>query len=138
MKLNSLPLWPLLSLLFYRFDALHLLTSQPLGSITTNDLLIITSQVPKPPSLPTQEDDEEDGWSDLPSDSEDLFFMEPNEIQDFLREKKRKKLEMEREKRLEAIEKERGSLEEEERKRKRGNEVGFRLLFAMSLISNQF
>lgn len=64
--------------------------------------------------------------------------MEPNEIQDFLREKKRKKLEVEREKRLEAIEKERGSLEEEERKRNRGNEVGFCLLFAMSSVSNQF
>lgn len=41
-------------------------------------------------------------WSDLPSDSEDMFFFSPDEADDFRREKKRKVMERTREERLKA------------------------------------
>ncbi|KAG6847911.1 hypothetical protein H0H93_004991 [Arthromyces matolae] len=40
------------------------------------------------------------GWSDLPSDNEDVFFLDPEEVDDFRRDKKRRHLEELREERL--------------------------------------
>ena len=54
-----------------------------------------SSSVPSAPESPT-------GWSDLPSDSEDMFFFSPDEADDFRREKKRKLMERTREERLKA------------------------------------
>lgn len=51
------------------------------------------------------------GWSDLPSDSEDTFFLNREEIEDYRRDKRRKVLENLREERLRALREER---EEEE------------------------
>lgn len=43
------------------------------------------------------------GWSDLPSDSEDTFFLQPDETEDYRREKRRKVLENLREERMKAL-----------------------------------
>ncbi|KAN0060134.1 hypothetical protein ACQY0O_008108 [Thecaphora frezii] len=72
-----------------RFDAVHLLPSLP-------------SKPPRTQPISPSSDSEE-GWSDLPSDSEDLFFLTSSEAADFLRQKKRNRLEDERQKRMAAI-----------------------------------
>ncbi|KAJ3486079.1 hypothetical protein NLI96_g4487 [Meripilus lineatus] len=43
------------------------------------------------------------GWSDLPSDTEDTFFFQPDEAEDFRREKRRKLIDQSREERLRAL-----------------------------------
>ncbi|KAG2119284.1 hypothetical protein DEU56DRAFT_974808 [Suillus clintonianus] len=43
------------------------------------------------------------GWSDLPSDTEDLFFFTPHEIEDYRREKRRRLIDRNREDRLKAL-----------------------------------
>lgn len=42
------------------------------------------------------------GWSDLPSDSEDTFFLSQDDIEDYRREKRRRLHEAQREERLKA------------------------------------
>ncbi|KAK7033916.1 hypothetical protein VNI00_012540 [Paramarasmius palmivorus] len=55
----------------------------------------------KPASAPTNDSDS-DGWSDLPSDAEDTFFLTPEEIEDYKRDKRRRDIERSREARLKA------------------------------------
>lgn len=43
------------------------------------------------------------GWSDLPSDSEDTFFFDPDETEEYRREKRRKLIDQSREDRLRAL-----------------------------------
>lgn len=43
------------------------------------------------------------GWSDLPSDSEDMFFFSPDELEDYRREKRRRLIDRNREERLRAL-----------------------------------
>ncbi|SPO32059.1 uncharacterized protein UTRI_02616 [Ustilago trichophora] len=62
-----------------RYDAVHLLTDLPKESISNN-----------PKSV--AETDEDAGWSDLDSDSEDLFYMTPLEVSSFLHNKAKAKL----------------------------------------------
>lgn len=42
------------------------------------------------------------GWSDLPSDAEDTFFLTPDEAEDIRREKRRRLIDRNREERLKA------------------------------------
>ncbi|KIJ26818.1 hypothetical protein M422DRAFT_785124 [Sphaerobolus stellatus SS14] len=71
-----------------RYDARLLLDSIP-GSSQRRD-------APRHPPSPT-------GWSDLPSDSEDIFLMDPGEAEDLRHEKRRKLLDTAREERLRAL-----------------------------------
>ena len=43
------------------------------------------------------------GWSDLPSDTEDTFFFDPDEVEEYQREKRRKLIDQSREERLRAL-----------------------------------
>lgn len=43
------------------------------------------------------------GWADLPSDAEDTFFLAPDEVEDYQRQKRRRLIEQSREDRLRAI-----------------------------------
>ena len=43
------------------------------------------------------------GWSDLPSDTEDMFFLSPEEVEDYHRVKRRRMMEQGREERLRAM-----------------------------------
>ncbi|KAJ7117891.1 hypothetical protein C8R43DRAFT_901770 [Mycena crocata] len=54
------------------------------------------------------------GWSDLPSDAEDMFFFAPDEAEDYRQEKRRKLLDQTREERLKARKAEDGEPEEED------------------------
>ncbi|KAF5375959.1 hypothetical protein D9615_008152 [Tricholomella constricta] len=54
------------------------------------------------------------GWSDLPSDNEDVFFFSPKEAEDFRRDKKRRHIDLAREERLRARRAEDGESSEEE------------------------
>ncbi|KAJ3503318.1 hypothetical protein NLJ89_g8489 [Agrocybe chaxingu] len=75
-----------------RYDARLLLDSLPASTPRAGTTLTSTMA---PPDSPT-------GWSDLPSDSEDTFFLNPDEVEDFQREKRRRELEKVREERLKA------------------------------------
>lgn len=44
------------------------------------------------------------GWSDLPSDTEDTFFLDPEEVESYNRDKRRRILDRDREARLRALE----------------------------------
>ncbi|KAF7290748.1 hypothetical protein MIND_01315500 [Mycena indigotica] len=68
-----------------RYDARLLLDSLPK----------VKQQQPPLPASPS-------GWSDLPSDSEDTFFLSPDEADDYHRDKRRKIMEKTREERLKA------------------------------------
>ncbi|KAG5645301.1 hypothetical protein DXG03_006490 [Asterophora parasitica] len=52
------------------------------------------------------------GWSDLPSDNEDVFFFSPEELEDYRRDKKRRHIDQVREERLKARCAEDGASEE--------------------------
>ncbi|EPQ29905.1 uncharacterized protein PFL1_02578 [Pseudozyma flocculosa PF-1] len=80
-----------------RFDVIHLLSSLPAKPKRTT-VPSRTASTSSPPS-----DDDSDGFSDLPSDSDDLFFLTSSEAADYLRDKKRNRLEDERQKRIAAI-----------------------------------
>lgn len=56
-------------------------------------------------SKPAQDtaDSFSDGWSDLPSDTEDTFFFSRNEAEDYHREKRRRVIDQGREERLKAL-----------------------------------
>lgn len=54
------------------------------------------------------------GWSDLPSDAEDTFFFDPDEVEDYHREKRRRMIDQGREERLRALRAEEGEDDEEE------------------------
>ncbi|KAK2464945.1 hypothetical protein APHAL10511_003021 [Amanita phalloides] len=55
------------------------------------------------------------GWSDLPSDSEDTFFLSPSEVEDFRRQKRRRTLDKAYEERLKArIAEDEDSMEEQD------------------------
>jgi hypothetical protein len=54
------------------------------------------------------------GWSDLPSDTEDTFFLSPSEVEDYRRDKRRKLIDSYREERVRARRAEDGDEEEEE------------------------
>ncbi|KAF8063325.1 hypothetical protein FPV67DRAFT_1421199 [Lyophyllum atratum] len=67
------------------------------------------------PSIPPQPGpDSPGGWSDIPSDNEDIFFLSPEEAEDFRRDKKRRHIERVREERLQARRAEDGEPFEEE------------------------
>ncbi|KAI0031769.1 hypothetical protein K488DRAFT_78882 [Vararia minispora EC-137] len=72
-----------------RYDA-RLLLDGPLTPPTAPPL------PPEPPSP--------NGWSDLPSDAEDTFFLAPEDIDDYERTKRRRAIEQLREERLRAME----------------------------------
>ncbi|CAA7266780.1 unnamed protein product [Cyclocybe aegerita] len=75
-----------------RYDARLLLDSLPTSTPGASTTSTLTTA---PPDSPT-------GWSDLPSDSEDTFFLDPDEVEDFQREKRRRELEKIRGERLKA------------------------------------
>ncbi|GLB42678.1 hypothetical protein LshimejAT787_1201270 [Lyophyllum shimeji] len=70
-----------------RYDVRLLLDSLP--PVSPSDAL---QSVPASPG----------GWSDLPSDNEDVFFLSADEVADFRREKRRRRIEQAREERLQA------------------------------------
>ncbi|KAI0643287.1 hypothetical protein C8Q79DRAFT_928466 [Trametes meyenii] len=72
-----------------RYDARLLLDTLPTTSSRTN-------AVAPEPSSPG-------GWSDLPSDAEDMFFFSQEEVEDFAREKRRRTIEEDRQTRLRAL-----------------------------------
>ncbi|CAG8629191.1 1320_t:CDS:2 [Acaulospora colombiana] len=78
---NSVPFTKLLS----RYDVRLLLHSAPKSSVKAIEV------------------DREDGWDDLPSDAEDLFFFSQEEADDIRREKKRKLMDAAHEARLAAM-----------------------------------
>lgn len=43
------------------------------------------------------------GWTDLPSDAEDTFFLSPEETEDYRRDKRRRMIDRSREERLRAL-----------------------------------
>ncbi|KAL7278204.1 hypothetical protein ACG7TL_008178 [Trametes sanguinea] len=70
--------------------------------------LTIFAQIPSTKSSATSlEPDPPDGWSDLPSDAEDTFFLSPEEVDDYRREKRRRIIHEDRESRLRALKAER-------------------------------
>lgn len=81
-----------------RYDARLLLEALPIVHPNANALL--------EPGSPT-------GWSDLPSDTEDVFFLSPEEVDDLRRDKRRRLMDRIREERVKALQEEQG---EEERK----------------------
>ncbi|RDB21946.1 hypothetical protein Hypma_010938 [Hypsizygus marmoreus] len=82
-----------------RYDARLLLdTLPPINSPA------FTQNAPKSPG----------GWSDLPSDDEDIFFFSPEEADDFRREKKRRHIDRIRDERLKARRAEDGASSEEQ------------------------
>ncbi|KAG6917404.1 hypothetical protein DXG01_002673 [Tephrocybe rancida] len=85
-----------------RYDARLLLDALP-------------TQVPHAgPSQDRNIPDSPGGWSDLPSDTEDVFFLSPEEVDDFRRNKKRRHIDHIREERLKARRAEDGESSEEE------------------------
>nr|GAT49144.1 predicted protein [Mycena chlorophos] len=70
------------------------------------DTLPTRSERPPTPPSPS-------GWSDLPSDTEDMFFLSPEEVQDYRREKRRKLIDQAREERVKARRAEDGEPEED-------------------------
>ncbi|KAF7305404.1 hypothetical protein HMN09_00792800 [Mycena chlorophos] len=70
------------------------------------DTLPTRSERPPTPPSPS-------GWSDLPSDTEDMFFLSPEEVQDYRREKRRKLIDQAREDRVKARRAEDGEPEED-------------------------
>jgi hypothetical protein len=82
----------------YRYDILHLLPSLPNRSHRAVS-----------PASST-------GWTDMPSDAEDTFFLSGDEGDEYEREKKRRRIDAARERRVEAL-KTRMAEEEEARKR---------------------
>lgn len=70
---------------FDRYDAVHLLTEVPIAHYFDESRLSPT------------------GMSDLPSDSEDLFFMEEEEAADFQRKKRMQFWENQRQERIRAL-----------------------------------
>ncbi|KAF4565439.1 hypothetical protein EYR36_002010 [Pleurotus pulmonarius] len=83
-----------------RYDARLLLESLPSPGG------VVSSPRPVSPS----------GWSDLPSDAEDTFFLDPEEIESYNRDKRRRILDRDRETRLRALQEleTTGSVEEED------------------------
>ncbi|KIS66089.1 uncharacterized protein UMAG_05830 [Mycosarcoma maydis] len=75
------------SIITDRYDAVHLLSQLP----------------QKPPNTHTETDEIDIGWSDLESDTEDLFFMTDAEAADFQHNKARAALEAQRLTRLEEL-----------------------------------
>lgn len=55
------------------------------------------------------------GWSDLPSDAEDTFFLAADEVEDYHREKRRRMIEQSREDRMRALRAELGEEEDQGR-----------------------
>lgn len=78
---------------FYRYDARLLL-----DNILPNSNPEVSTGTP----VSQQPDSPTGGWSDLPSDTEDTFFFNPDETEDFRKEKRRRLLEHTREERLKA------------------------------------
>ncbi|KAF5368022.1 hypothetical protein D9758_004490 [Tetrapyrgos nigripes] len=66
------------------------------------DIRLLLDALPFPTSHAEPRPNSPSGWSDLPSDSEDMFFLSPMEIEDFHREKRRKLMERAQEERLKA------------------------------------
>ncbi|KAJ3797311.1 hypothetical protein GGU11DRAFT_785416 [Lentinula aff. detonsa] len=85
-----------------RYDARLLLDPQTLSSPGTK---VRQVDIAPSPSSPT-------GWSDLPSDAEDTFFLTADEIEDYRREKRRRLMERTRDERLKARMEEDGDEEE--------------------------
>ncbi|KAG5338820.1 hypothetical protein C0989_006089 [Termitomyces sp. Mn162] len=79
------------------------------------DARLLLDTLPSPDLLGTPQNlpDSPGGWSDLPSDNEDVFFLDREEVEDFRRDKKRQHLEQRREERLKARREEDGESEEE-------------------------
>ncbi|KAF7324613.1 hypothetical protein MKEN_00502600 [Mycena kentingensis (nom. inval.)] len=66
-----------------------------------------------PAAAPRPRSQSPSGWSDLPSDSEDTFFLTPEEADDYRRDKRRKVIDQAREERLRARREEDGVTEED-------------------------
>ncbi|KAG6839966.1 hypothetical protein C0991_010006 [Blastosporella zonata] len=77
--------------------------------------LLLNALPPLRPSEETQDvPDSPGGWSDLPSDNEDVFFLSMEEVEDFRRDKKRRHIEHAREERVKARRAEDGESSAEE------------------------
>lgn len=77
-----------------RYDARLLLDHLPATHLSSN---VTTAARPLSPSV------SDSGWSDLPSDTEDTFFLSPAEIEDYVRAKRRAALVRDRDARLRAL-----------------------------------
>ncbi|CCO35271.1 hypothetical protein BN14_09388 [Rhizoctonia solani AG-1 IB] len=78
----------------YRFDVRLLL--EPPEKVATQDKLNASPHTLNDPLADM-------GWDDLPSDSEDTFFLTPKEVSEYRHDKRRKMLEKERQDRLRAL-----------------------------------
>ncbi|KAG6902700.1 hypothetical protein C0995_012840 [Termitomyces sp. Mi166 len=80
------------------------------------DARLLLDTLPTPDPFRNLQDipDSPGGWSDLPSDNEDVFFLNPEEVEDFRRDKKRRHLEQLQEERLKARREEDGESNEAE------------------------
>lgn len=90
-----------------RYDALHLLSALPPHPSSDH--------VPASPASST-------GWTDLPSDAEDTFFLSGDEGDVYSRGKKRRRMEAGRRERMEALRLKGEAEEEEERGKERVDE----------------
>ncbi|PWN87780.1 hypothetical protein FA10DRAFT_288496 [Acaromyces ingoldii] len=84
-----------------RYDALHLLSCQPPDSISTasSPKASHKEDAPLPSQRPTSP-----GWSDLDSDSEDMYFLTAKQVKAHYTEKHRRRLASLREQRISALE----------------------------------
>ncbi|KAG6888269.1 hypothetical protein C0992_009125 [Termitomyces sp. T32_za158] len=78
------------------------------------DARLLLDTLPNPSETLQNLPDSPRGWSDVPSDNEDVFFLGPEEVEDFRRDKKRQHLEQLREERLRARRKEDGESSDDE------------------------
>lgn len=82
-------------LLLCRYDIVHLLEQLPEGAFLLSPKEKV-QQVPRETGSPT-------GMSDLPSDTEDVFFMEADEAEEYQRQKQRRLLDALRTSRIDAM-----------------------------------
>lgn len=87
-------------------------------SLNSHDVLHLLPNLPKTPDVHSSPNSST-GWTDLPSDAEDTFFLDDTEQEEYERAKKKRKFDGLREERMRQLE-ERAAKEWEEReKRKR-------------------
>src|SRR5436309_2294632 len=120
---------------FWAFPPLHLRT---LTRTNRYDVRLLLDQLPSassrtPAPAPTRADSP-GGWSDLPSDSEDMFFLSPSEVEDYRREKRRKLIENYREERVRARRAEDGDEDEAEDEAWGGSDEEVRMTVFIAII----
>lgn len=96
------------------------------------DARLLLDTLPDPCGTLQMIPDSPGGWSDVPSDNEDVFFLNPEEVEDFRRDKKRRHLEELREERLRARREEDGESSDEEAWGGSDEEVQFHLILKNS------